>query len=263
MGASRTHLYLSRLLLNSCSRRVMSELAQPYEMHRTLMHAFPEIAGGAQYDVRDTLGVLFRADPDPPGDAVKVYVQSYIQPDWSFLDNLDDYLYTRSDSPGYESKNILTACGRIKNDQVFRFLLRANPTKRVAKDGDPMKGKRVELRREEEQIDWLIRKGQGTGKGVSGGFELLVRKINDYDGSVHLVPRVNIRAEGMQKGRKRSGGHPHYTSHLAVRYDGLLRVTDADSFRNTLIRGIGPGKAFGFGLLSVAPVNVSNLEGVT
>ena len=44
-------------------------------------------------------------------------------------------------------------------------------------------------------------------------------------------------------------------THLAVRFDGLLRVTDAGDFRETLICGIGPGKAYGFGLLSIAPVH--------
>ena len=39
----------------------------------------------------------------------------------------------------------------------------------------------------------------------------------------------------------------------SVRYDGILEVTDPDKFRKTLASGIGPGKAFGFGLLSVAP----------
>lgn len=33
-------LYLSRLILDLNCRQVRSEIAQPYEMHRTLMHAF-------------------------------------------------------------------------------------------------------------------------------------------------------------------------------------------------------------------------------
>ena len=42
MTASIGPLYLSRLLLNPHSRQVMGEIAHPYEMHRTLMRAFPE-----------------------------------------------------------------------------------------------------------------------------------------------------------------------------------------------------------------------------
>jgi CRISPR system Cascade subunit CasE len=38
-----------------------------------------------------------------------------------------------------------------------------------------------------------------------------------------------------------------------VVFEGRLRVTDAEAFRRALAAGIGSGKAFGFGLLSVAP----------
>jgi CRISPR system Cascade subunit CasE len=34
----------------------------------------------------------------------------------------------------------------------------------------------------------------------------------------------------------------------------LLEITDAERFRAALAAGIGPAKAYGFGLLSVAPV---------
>ena len=40
-------------------------------------------------------------------------------------------------------------------------------------------------------------------------------------------------------------------SHAGVRFDGVLEVTDPVSFAATLDSGIGSGKAFGFGLLSV------------
>jgi CRISPR system Cascade subunit CasE len=39
---------------------------------------------------------------------------------------------------------------------------------------------------------------------------------------------------------------------FAVRYDGLLEVTDPVKFLETLRAGIGSAKGFGFGLLSLA-----------
>ncbi|HKV39599.1 MAG TPA: type I-E CRISPR-associated protein Cas6/Cse3/CasE, partial [Blastocatellia bacterium] len=53
-------LYFSRLLLNPRSRQVRSELANPYEMHRTLMRAFPKTTNDAQSTARNEFGVLFR-----------------------------------------------------------------------------------------------------------------------------------------------------------------------------------------------------------
>lgn len=246
-------IYLSRIFLNPRSRQVQSELAHPYEIHRTLMRAFPETPGNG---AREKHGVLFRADADDNQKVVKVYVQSLIEPDWSFLDELNGYLCTDVEIPGYEYKDIMTAFRKILTGQVFSFRLRANPTKRIANVTDgkgDLKGKRVGLLREEEQIEWLMRKGQECEKGKPGGFEILMSEIEDRNGNVQLVPRVNIRREGKIKGRKKKGGSPLYDmTHLSVRFDGLLRVTDADAFRKTLARGIGPGKAFGFGLLSVA-----------
>jgi CRISPR system Cascade subunit CasE len=259
IAATTTPLFLSRLLLNPRSRQVMSEIAHPYEMHRTLMRAFPKATGDTKSKARDEFGVLFRAEVDDGRGVAKVYVQSRIEPNWSFLDGLSDYLWTDTGMPEYEHKDIMPACRKIQDGQVLRFRLRANPTKRIGKDDD-MKGKRVELSRENEQIDWLIRKGQAIGKDLPGGFDLLMKKVRDVKGEMRLVPCVNVCPEGKQTGRKRDEARGHATTHLAVLFEGLLRVTDTNAFVQTIVRGIGAGKAFGFGLLSVAPVNTSGTE---
>jgi CRISPR system Cascade subunit CasE len=40
---------------------------------------------------------------------------------------------------------------------------------------------------------------------------------------------------------------------VLAEYEGILETTDTENFRNTIITGIGSAKAFGFGLLSLAP----------
>jgi len=244
-------LYLSRLILNPRSRQVWSELAHPYEMHRTLMRAFPEVSISGSDNPRERYGVLFRADMDDSGDHVKLYVQSIVKPDWSFLAGLDDYLIEDPDPP----KDLMEAYQKLQSGQVLVFRLRANPTKRIAKPGDgsaDLKGKRVGLLKEEQQISWLIRKGLEREKGKPGGFEILMKEVKNRNGEVRLVPRVNVCCEGKQKGRKMEEERPHETTHLAVRFDGFLRITEVNAFVETLVHGIGPAKAFGFGLLSVA-----------
>jgi CRISPR system Cascade subunit CasE len=250
-------LYLSRLLLNPRSRQVMSETASPYEMHRTLMRAFPKATDETHSKAREEFGVLFRADVDDPSGTVKVYVQSRVEPNWSFLDGLNDYLCGDTGMPEYEYKDIMPAYHKIPDGQVFSFRLRANPTKRIGRviKGDAeLKGKRVGLLREEKQIDWLIGKGREREKGKPGGFDILMKEIEDENGEIRQITRSNVHLEGKQGGRMKKEGRSHATTHLAVRFDGLLRVTNADAFRETLVRGIGPAKAFGFGLLSIAPV---------
>jgi CRISPR system Cascade subunit CasE len=257
MAVSASSLYLSRLVLNQRSQQVISELAHPYEMHRTLMRAFPKASEDTDPKARDEFRVLFRAEANDSRGTVIVYVQSVIEPDWSFLDRLDLYMCTDTEMAKYEYKDIMPTYRRIKNGQVLWFRLRANPTKRVARDGDPLKGKRVELSREEEQIDWLIRKGKPTTKGVPGGFSLLSQEIKSTKGDVRKVSYVKVCCEGKQTWRKKDesdAARKHATTHLAVLFEGLLRVTDMHAFQETLIYGVGTGKAFGFGLLSVAPI---------
>jgi CRISPR system Cascade subunit CasE len=41
----------------------------------------------------------------------------------------------------------------------------------------------------------------------------------------------------------------------SVRYEGVLEVTNPNGFQKVLTSGIGPAKAFGFGLLSIAPIH--------
>ena len=45
----------------------------------------------------------------------------------------------------------------------------------------------------------------------------------------------------------------HNLKFLSVQFDGILQVIEPKRFRKTLVEGIGSGKAYGFGLLSIAP----------
>jgi CRISPR system Cascade subunit CasE len=53
----------------------------------------------------------------------------------------------------------------------------------------------------------------------------------------------------VKKPRDPNGGHRL----RSVLYDGMLEVTDETLFHETLAHGVGPDKAYGFGLLSIAP----------
>lgn len=45
--------------------------------------------------------------------------------------------------------------------------------------------------------------------------------------------------------------------HSLVRYDGTATVTDPDALRAAVLAGIGRGKPYGAGLLSLAPAPVA------
>lgn len=121
----------------------------------------------------------------------------------------------------------------------YRFSLLANPTKKIRSNqaGERTKnGRRVPLTKREELVAWLQRKAN------AGGFSL------NLD-SLRTIPR----------GREffHKDGTSHGT-HTAVDFQGELTVSDPVQFRATVVAGIGSAKAFGFGLLVLAPTSTGD-----
>lgn len=243
-------MYLSRLTLNPRNAQVRSELARPYEMHRTLLKAFPRGAVGIARDEDNAAGVLFRVDQNPRENEIAVLVQSKIAPDWSFLNNQRDarghpYLLPASmigDGKPNPAMTKLDLSKKLAAGQTLAFRLRANPTKRLGKAAGDDKGKRVGLYREEEQLEWLRDKLEGNEhRRLAGGFRLLRRQTSQEE-KIENTRAINRADES------------HDLKVFAVQFDGVLKVVDKDEAVRTIERGVGSGKGFGFGLLSLAPV---------
>ncbi len=217
-------MYLSQLTLNPRSRQMRREFSNPYEMHRTLLKAFPDEAAGGPGRVLFRWDTLGRAAEQK----LVVLVQSEKKPNWDNLPNPEGYLLPAfAPNPAFKEFQ-----PRFVDGQQLYFRLRANPTKRLTRDapnGKHKKGQRIGLYSEEEQLAWLHRKAKNGGFAVLG---------------------VNLTNEGIISGYTKNR---HKLNLLAVRFEGRLQVTDPDKFIQALRSGIGSGKAFGCGLLSLAP----------
>lgn len=230
-------MYLSRLFLNPRNRAVRRDLADCQDLHRTIMRAFPSAQDAAMAPnaegVRGRYGVLHRLEICERTGRIALYIQSREQPDWSALPI--GYLSPDVPMENLVVKSVAESYGRIREGMIFRFRLRANPTRKVdtksGSNGERNNGRRVPITGNEALADWLQR------KAAVGGFRLL-----DFD----------IRWEGLDA--KVSGSHPAGKISLrASVFEGRLVVTDPALFRATLENGIGTAKAYGFGLLSIAP----------
>ncbi len=226
-------MYLSELTLDPWRRDVASLLADSYALHRRLLCAFPEAANGG------CGRVLFRTElAGPP----RLLVQSEKRPDWHTLGAL------------------LTGCRGPKEwqpqftvGQTLRFRLRANMT--VKQDGKRrvLHGASAEETRA-RQAAWLARKGGLHGfalvpvpQGVDW-YDPFAEEPNAAPSEVRLVPLPVC--QGFKP--LAEGGSVRPIAHTAVDCDGLLRVTDPTAFAEAVRAGLGPGKAFGMGLLSLA-----------
>lgn len=204
-------MWISKLVLNPRSHAARRDLANPYEMHRTLSRAVSE----AIKEGRERL--LWRQEPSRATDLPVVLVQTLTEPDWSVLE--EDYAQVFPPKP-FEPV--------FHPGQAFRFRLKANPSKRLKGTG-----KRVALKTWREKVAWLERRLE------EGGFRLLEREEG---------PLVRILQDTFWEVRRKG----ERVQIQVVLFEGALEVQDPERAKATLARGIGPGKALGLGLLSLA-----------
>lgn len=128
-----------------------------------------------------------------------------------------------------ESKSYDAFLNSIQNGSLWNFRLVANPCYSIPRDGE--RGKLMAHVTIPQQTEWLRK------KEVPCGFEL------DHN--------YRVTNSGWISFKKKDGG-PNVTIRTAA-YEGVLKVTDKELFKKTLIDGIGRGRAYGLGLLTVVP----------
>lgn len=222
-------MYLTRLILNPRSRQVRNELADPYEMHRTVCKALPD----ANYKDNEPSGILFRVDLHPRTRIPTLLVQSHQKPDWSFLlAERKDYLLGENDLPlDVENPAIKELNLQLHYGQVLAFRLRANPTIKKDREGKKQ-GRRVGLLHEEDQHKWLVRKLESAGATL-----VSVNIVNEQFTSGKLFKEKEKALR---------------LNFISVQFDGILQVKDKDKLTSNIFTGFGSAKGLGFGLLSLA-----------
>jgi len=215
---------------------------------------------------RSDAGFLFRIERD---GQPRILIQSAQWPDWEYAFQNAPYLLTSCDRLQFDPAPRL--------DQAYRFRLLANVvTRKTAERADGQMrttraGKTIHRRRRTDSIvrpdalpdplptapaerqrvlrsrwnpwrEWLKR---AAGRH---GFAAL-----ETSESPLLMETVHCRVRNPGKG---SGGsnRPMDQRFNGGLFEGVLVCTDAAKLRDAVVNGIGNGKAFGFGLLSVAPV---------
>lgn len=209
-------MLLTQLILNPGSRSVLSDINDSYKLHQRVMMGFPTPVPKGER-------VLYRLDYQNNPLRISMLVQSHFPSNWDGLERSGYLLQPASSKSFFPTFSI---------GQFLRFRLAANPTKRLGKLSDHC-GKRVGLMRENDQTEWLKK------KGLENGFQIVdvaVTKLDQPNGKKYdqnLEKWIRICCQG-------------------IRFDGILRVTDSRLFGLAVSNGIGSAKGFGFGLLSLA-----------
>ncbi|WP_428939780.1 type I-E CRISPR-associated protein Cas6/Cse3/CasE [Fontivita pretiosa] len=259
-------MYLSTLLINvgdnpDRPRPGRLWLRNLYRVHQRLCMAFPssqrrqddpmflkpyapgDFAPGHVHVPRQpTQGFLYYIDPRPAGRVV-IIVLSAIRPDWDYAFHNARHLLAAPPSGPRPLKLDIRPGAR------FEFRLLANPTRRPPLTKEQWKKKKLageHVKRPRQQLTWSP--GEDPKKVLGQWLQARAKRA----GFKLVDDKLRISRVGYVYIRK---GSPDDKSQRlrSVLYEGLLEVTDRDRFWRALQSGIGPAKAFGFGLLSIAP----------
>ena len=130
------------------------------------------------------------------------------------------------DSEG-EIKPYQRLLDRIDDGTVWRFRLAANPVSSIPQPGQ-QRGKVKAITVAERQREWIARQGEKHGFHLKAGqFDVVQSEWKIF------------RRQGKT------------LSILTATFEGMLTVTDKELFTLALLEGIGRGKAYGMGLLTV------------
>lgn len=206
-------MYLSRMELDLTRRETMKALAAPSRFHGAIERAF---SGERKRN-------LWRLDA--LNGRQYLLLLSMEPPDLTAA--AAQFGFPSADLP-WETRDYDPFLQRIKKGDRWQFRLTANPTVSRTREGE--RGKVFAHITPHYQKQWLF------GKSAQHGFALEEDAFQVVYSKWQRFPK---------------GGGP-MVSILAVTFEGVLTVTDPDLLRRALTEGIGRGKAYGMGLLTLA-----------
>lgn len=231
-------IYLSRTELNPLRSGTQALVSNPQRLHARVRGVVPPACPGR---------VLWRLEENR--HKYDLYVLS---PDFPSL----DHLVEEAGWPGEHGRPLVAELaplmGKLAVGREFGFRVTLNPVtstrqslaKPTASQEQTLKSRkpvRVGHRTAFHQLEWFV--GRTTGGNSTWGFET----VGGRNG-----PEVQISSRERLRFKKPASGH--VVTLETVTFDGRLIVTDVEHMTNSIVNGIGKGKAYGCGLITLAPV---------
>ncbi|MGW9212331.1 type I-E CRISPR-associated protein Cas6/Cse3/CasE [Embleya sp. NPDC055664] len=235
-------MYLTRFRVNTARAGARRLLSSPQVLHAGVMSSFADILPSAA----ETPRVLWRIDHNAKAE-VLLYIVGPTRPD---LTHLVEQAGWPTLSPGWNTYDYTAFLDRLSPGGTWAFRLTANPVHHIRRtDDEPTK--RTGHRTPRHQMGWLLQRQEACG------FRILTKPVerrltsegDEFELSVHSGQGLSFGKPGGPAGR--AGGRVSLT---VATFDGRLQVVDADALRRTLVSGLGKAKAYGCGLMTLAPV---------
>ncbi|MFE7277246.1 type I-E CRISPR-associated protein Cas6/Cse3/CasE [Streptomyces sp. NPDC057623] len=257
-------MFLSRFRVNTARPGARRLLSSPQAMHAAVMSSFPHLLP-SDATASDAPRVLWRLDQQARAE-VLLYVVSPDRPDLTHLVEQAGWPAAATadpQKPGWQTRPYAPFLDHLAIGDRWSFRLTANPVHTIRrKDGEPRKitAHLTPI----HQMGWLL----DEERQKRGGFRVL-EKPDDrrllphgttHQGRPHPGDRYELsvgdmRSLSFDKNRGPDGSRRgKQVTLVTVTFDGRLEVTDPAALRRTLTQGIGRARAYGCGLLTLAPI---------
>jgi CRISPR system Cascade subunit CasE len=234
-------MFLTRFEINPARRGARKLLGSPHVLHAAIQASFP-VGHTPEADPMDLLPDPVARRPGAAADGGRVlwrldqadhqtilYILSPERPDCTHLVEQAG----RPATQGWVTRSYSPLLDRLANGQMWAFRLTANPT-RSARLKEGKRSQRVGHVTVGQQLEWF------TSRTTGWGFSL--PDADSGDAAVQVTYR-----------RQRSFARAGHTVEIStVGFDGRLVIENSAAFRAALVKGIGPAKGYGCGLMTLA-----------
>lgn len=216
-------MFLSRMFVNPRKRGAQRLLASPQRMHAAVEASF-----APDTSAEGILRPLWRIDRQ--SDRTALLITSPTEPDLTHLVEQAGW----QTGELWQTRPYEALLTNLSVGQSWHFRLTANPTYAGRKDGwaDTKPRGHTTVKQQEA---WLLSRCERAGFTIPDG--------PSGEHQLHVVEREMVRFA--------KGGHR--VSLAKATYEGHLTVSDAELLRAALTRGVGRAKAYGCGMLTLAP----------
>lgn len=216
-------MFLTRFEINAARRASRALLSSPQRLHAAVLAAFP--SGGSE--VGDEGRVLWRLDEQAHDPLL--YIVSPARPDLTHLVES----VGRPAIQSWDTRDYRPFLDRLAKGDQWAFRLTANPVRSGRKRPGASETQRFGHVTVDQQTEWLLRQADRHG------FRPTIAQDE---------PDVAVR------GRRavRFARHERTVTLSMATFEGRLEVVDPVALRTALTGGVGPAKAYGCGLLTLA-----------
>ncbi len=211
-------MYMTRVKLNTAKRKTLFALSNPNLFHGALCQAFDDPREKKLWRIDQLVSGIYLLIVSSHKPELQTFVTQF-----GFEEAANCWQYKVYDP----------FIDKLREDSKWHFRLVACPTHSVMdrENPDAKRGKVYPHVTPKYQKQWLLDRCEKHGMELS-------------DDSFQIMADRTFSFKKTSSNRK--------VTLLSVTFEGTLKITNVDLFKELLIQGIGRGKGYGLGLLTIA-----------